>query len=808
MWFNYLKIAFRNLARHKAYSAINILGLSLGVACCLLLTLYIQDERAYDQHHRDLKDIYRITSSFETEKGLDQLVTASPPIAMALRDEIPEVVSATRALNPPGIELCLIRYGDNQFYERDGYLADSTLFEVLTYNLVEGNPKTALVLANSVVLSDKLAKKLFGEQSALDKSIHITQGGSAETYRVTGVFLDNTKSHFHANFFTSMTSHGWGDYMRSPEAMEQWAGQNFVPSYVKLVPGHDLKSVIAKMNEVLVKFGADDMKALGLKKTLGLEPVGDIYLRSDIRQSPRITYLYVIGSIALFILLIACINFMNLTTAKAAQRAAEIGVRKVMGAYRSSLIRQLLGEAVFIVLIAMLISVVIVQAALPVFNELTGKEIQILSGDAAGFLGMLIAIALLTALAAGSYPAFYLSSFEPSRVLKGKVALSHSGGWLRRSLVIFQFMIAIALVCGMLTISDQLRYIQNANLGFDASAKVILPLRTRDAREQFNNLNQSLKTLSQVKAVSSTEYIPGNPVYSDMLFYRDGKSMEDAVMIRRNSVSYGYLEMMNIPIVAGRSFTDNFAVESQKKVIINEAGAKRLDFTPEEIVGEHISFDYDGTHYSYEVIGVMKDYHQQSLHEKIEPLLFEMSENTNRQAYVVASVNPENFDQTVNEIQNTWRRLIPGTPFEFSFADENISKQYGDDRRMARIISGFTIIAMLISCLGLYGLSSYMAERRYKEIGVRKVMGASVGEIVRLMSLEFVKLVVIAFVIATPLAWYAMTQWLKGFAYHVDPQVIVFVLAGVAALAIALFTVSFESVRAATANPVHSLRTE
>ncbi len=807
MLYNYFKIAFRNLARHKAYSAINILGLSLGVACCLLLTLYIQDELSYDKYHRGLDDLYRITTKFQRDTGLDRLATTSPPIGMVMGEEIPEVAYATRALNPPGVDVNLIKYEDKLFYEADGFIADSTLFEVLTYDLLVGNPKNALVESNSVVISDKLAKKLFGTETALDKSINISQGGAAGDYRITGVFRDNQKSHLHANFFTSMTSSGWAEYLRSPMAADEWAGQNFVPAYLRLHPGASREVVVQKMNELLNKYGADDMKALGSRKTLDLEPVKDIYLKSDIQNSPRIIYIYVIASIALFILLIACINFMNLSTAKATQRAPEIGVRKVMGAFRSSLIRQLMGEAMFIVIISMLISVIMLETVLPLFNEITGKDIHLTNENSLYFVLSLVGITLITGLLAGSYPAFYLASFEPAHVLKGKFSMSGSGGLLRKSLVVFQFMIAIVLVCGMLIISKQLTFMQEKNLGFNSAAKIVLPLRTREARSQYEALKHELGQNGRVQTLAGTEYIPGTRVLSDMMYYRDGGNMDNAVLLRRNNVDAGYMEMMGIDLVAGRKFTTNHKMDSAK-LIVNEAGVKKLGFTPEEIIGQHLYFDFQGKTYTFEVVGVMKDYHQTSLKDHIEPLLFESPIDTDRYDFLVVSVAPQNFEETVASIEKTWKQLVNNTPFEYSFLDEGIKKQYDEDRKVAKIISSFTLIAMLISCLGLYGLSSYMAERRFKEIGVRKVMGASVVQIVRLMSFEFVKLVIIAFAIAVPLAWYAMNQWLQGFAFHIPLEVTVFLIAGFAALMIALLTVSFESLRAASVNPIKSLRSE
>lgn len=809
MLFNYFKIALRNIAHSKVYSAINILGLALGIACCLILTLYIQDEASYDQHHQRIDDIYRIVTNFGSETGLQKQGAVSPPIAMTVKEEVPEVEAAVRILNPPGVTQSLMRYQENLFYESNGWLADSTLFDVLTYSLIEGNPKKALVEGNSVVISKKLSEKIFGEEPALNKVIAISQGGELADYKVTGVFVDDFKSHIKANFFTSMTSKGWGEYVtKSNEAANEWAGQNFVPSYLKLVAGHNKASVEKKINDVLKRHGAEAMKALGMHKTLSIEPVKNIYLESETDRSHRITYLYVVGSLAVFILLIACINFMNLSTAKATKRAAEIGIRKTMGAFRSSLITQLMGEAMIIVTFSILISIVLVQLALPYFNQLTDKTISFTSANTPYFIVMLVIIALFTSLVAGSYPAFYLSSFQPAQVLKGKIKLGNSAGRLRQALVVFQFMIAIILVCGIFLISRQLNYVIKKDLGFDSNAKIVLPIRTEEAHNQYAALRKQLESNSKIEAVSGSNYMPGSRIYSDMMFYTDGGNMDNAVDILRNRVDAGYVELLNIKLLAGRTFTDNRSMESQFKVILNRTAAEKFGFTPEKIVGQNLHFDWQGNKYDFQVIGVIEDYHQSSLHEPIRPTLFEMSDNPNRYDYLIASVATENFEQTTEFVEQTWKSLIHDTPFEYSFLDDNIQNQYSSDRRISGIVTSFGLIAMVICGLGLYGLSSYMAERRFKEIGIRKVMGASVPQIVSMMSTEFVKLVLIAFVISVPLAWYCMTKWLEVFSYKTSIEWFIFALAGFIALAIALITVSFESVKSAMSNPVDSLRSE
>jgi len=816
MFTNYLKLALRSLMRNKAYSFINIFGLALGITCCLLLSLYIRDEMSYDKHHKHANDLYRIITNFQSGSIVDRVGSASPPIAMTIKDEVPEVEAAVRILNPPGVKeffttgekektRSLMRYKDNLFYESDGFLADSTLFDVFTYELNEGYAKQALAQPNSVVLSEKLAHKLFGEETALDKMITISQGGKQDEYRVTGIFKEKYNSHIKANFFTSINSSG---SIQNVLNENEWAGQNFVPSYLKLVPGHNKAAVEKKMNDVLIRHGAAAMNAEGIHKTLSLEPVKDIYLKSDVGQKPRISYLYIVGAIALFILLIACINFMNLSTAKASRRATEIGIRKTLGALRSSLIRQILGEAMVTVVIAIIISLMLTRLALPFFNQLTNKNISINSENSVFLLFAGITLTIVSGLLAGSYPAFYLTSFQPVKVLKGKFKPGAASGRLRQTLVVFQFMIAIALVCSIFIISRQVNFMMSENPGFNANAKIVLPLRTDEAHKQYDILKAQIQQNSNVDAVSGCSFIPGTPIFRDMNFYADGENINNIVDIDRNVVDVGFLELLNIKLITGRSFTESRNLDSNRKFILNRSAVSKLGSTPEKIVGQYLHFDWAGKKYDFQVIGVMEDFHQNSLHEEIAPTLFEMENNNKRYDYVVASIASANFEQAVKEMERTWKSLIHDTPFEYSFLDKTVQKQYDEDRKVSKIISCFGIIAMIICALGLYGLSSYMAERRFKEIGIRKVLGASVPQIVGMMSAEFVRLVLIAFVIAVPVAYYGMSKWLEGFAYKISIGWFVFVMAGLVALAIALITISFESIKSALANPIDSLRSE
>lgn len=806
---NYIILAWRNILRSKTYSLINISGLSLGITCCLLLTLYIRDEMGYDKHHARPDDLYRVYTHFETDFGFGQpnIDGISPPILPAVRAEVPEIEAAARCVG--GRAQSLIIYGDNVFYESDGIVADSSLFDVLTYEFIEGNPHRVLVDANTVVITDRLARKLFDNESALNKLIEINQQGTPVTFKVTGVIKDQKKSFVHISFATSMTSDGFAKELRSEYMLNQWAGENFFTGLVRLAPGADIKTVEAKMNQVLTKYGAESLKALGFAKTLHLEPIKDIYLHSDIGQSPRIKYIYVIASIAAFILVLACINFMNLSTARAGKRAAEIGIRKVMGAFRSTLIRHILGEAMVIVLLAIAISIVLVQVCLPYFNHLTGKTISFDTGNVGYFALALLVLAVVTGLLAGSYPAFYLSSFQPAEILKGKFSLSNASGLLRRSLVVFQFVIAITLVSGMIVISRQLNFMQNKSLGFDANARIVLPLRTAEARDRYEGLRQELQKYEAVEMVSGARFAPGTRVFGDMIFYSEGGSMETGRTNFRNEVDQGYVELLGIPMVAGRTFTNNRAMESQNKIIVNRASAKQYGYEPEEMVGKNIYFDWQNKKHAFEVIGVMENYHHISVREEIKPLILVMPDTINEYEVMIASLRPgDDFEKAVAGVEKIWKAQVNNTPFEYSFLDENVQKQYDEDRRVSRIITAFTCMAVLISCLGLYGLSTYMAERRFKEIGVRKVMGASVKQIITMMSSEFVKLVLVALTLSVPLSWYLMDLWLQGFAYRVSIDVLIFVYAGSIALIIALVTVSFESLKAASANPLNALRTE
>jgi putative ABC transport system permease protein len=806
MMTSYIRTALRNLQRNKTYSFINIFGLSIGICCCLLLTLYVFHETSYDKHHIEVENLYRVNTVFKTGDNEHRMRTCSPPIVMTLMEEVAGIEYATRVLNPPQANECLIRYNDNYFYETDGLIADSTIFKVITYEFAEGDINTALNEPNSVVISNEMATRLFGANSALYKVISITQGGTPNDFRVTGVFNKQELSHIQANFFTSMNSSGWAEYLRSPEMTSEWVGSNFVPSYVRLRSGENVEAVTARINETLMKYAGQKLTSTGRSKSMELEPVKDIYLKSDVDQSPKIYYVYGVLSIGIFILIIACINFMNLSTARATRRSAEIGMRKVMGAYRFTLIRQIMAESMAFVIISAIVGLALAWMLLPAFNQLTGISVSFTDINTTYIVVALISVVVVTGLLAGGYPAFYISSFQPAQVLKGQSTAGNVRGWLRQTLVVFQFVVAIMLICATIVVSRQVSFVTTQSLGFDSNAKIVLPLRNDQAKNSFDVLRQEIAMQKTVRGISGTVFIPGQRVLYDGGMYAPGMSMESAVQHGFNPIDTGYMNLMKIEIIAGRALTSGDAMLDRKntKLIINETSALKFNFTPENAVGQVLTSEYNGIKTSYEVVGVMEDIHQTNLHEAISPLAFFIPDK-NTFDYMIVDIDTRNLNETIAASEQVWNRMVPGTPFEFTFLDDNLQSQYTADRNTAMLVNTFSSIAICISCLGLYALSAFMAEQRMKEIGVRKVLGASVPQVMVMMSKEYVRLIALALLIAVPLSWIALSSWLETFAYRITMGASVFAYAGVVAIFFALATVAFETRKAATANPARTL---
>ncbi len=812
MFKNYFKIALRNLKRNKAFSFINIFGLAIGLATCTLIMLYIFSETGYDTQNKDADRIFRIATTAGPLGGVKEKPWAatSAPIAWGLKEDMPEVQQATRLLKFPGVDKMLLKYEHGkdlkQFYETNGYYVDSTFFQIFTYSFKYGSALNSLSQPNSIVISDEVAQKMFGHENPLGKSIKVGLYFGNFNYTVTGVFnAASVKSHIPAHFFLSMRNGDLGTWV---DQQTNWATNNIFYTYVKLKPGANPKAFENKLQSFIDNRGGTDMKALGISKQLFIQPLQDIYLHSDldneIAPNGNITYLYILGSIALFVLLIACINFMNLSTARSGKRAKEVGIRKVMGAEKRSLVYQFIGESVMMSILALALALFIAYALLPFFNTLTQKNLQLF--DKPGLWLWITGLAVCSGIISGFYPAFYLSSFKPISVLKGKLLNNFSALAIRKGLVVFQFAISICLILGAIIIMKQLNYLDNKQLGFNKDQQIILPLRDQNAMRNYDAFRNELLKNPAVKNVTSGSTYPGIPNIEDMLFYAEGKTINDVVDIHLATVGNDYLKTLGFTILAGRGFSKEFTADSNS-IVLNEAALKELGYKVSNAVGKNIYFDFKGTHNTVHIVGVVKDFNFESLYNSIRPFGFTTSMG-NKYSYAIANVATKNYADLLKDIKYSWSKINPDAPFVYSFLDNDFQKNYEKDQRVAGIVSYFTFIGILIACLGLFGLSAFSAEQRTREIGIRKVLGASVTNVASLLSKDFIKLVIIALVIASPLAWFGMNKWLQGFAYRIPISWWMFVLAGMVAILIALLTVSFQAIKAAVANPVKSLRTE
>ncbi len=814
----YFKIAWNNLRKNKVFSFINIFGLAAGLACCMLITLYIRNEISYDKYHQHAADIYQLGTNFIRE-GKETKMSGTPaPVAQAMQFEYPEIEQTTRLLALFNEDKTLLQYTEKNaapqsFYETKGYIADSSFFRVFTYDFLEGNPATALNEPRTVVLSEEIARKIFGNQPALNKLLHISSGTNGDyDFMVTGVFRPVSKpSHIDARFFLSFKG---GEIEQLANRMAtNFANNNMFFTYLQLKPGTDVAALQAKFPAFIDKYAGKDLKAQGFYKKQFLTKLTDIHLYSGMNQNVTppgsVTYLYILTSIALFTLLIACINFMNLSTARSSKRSAEVGIRKVLGAEKSALVRQFLGESVFMSLIAFVFAFALVWFLLPAFNKLAGKELSLSFSQNTITIAAFLVLSVITGIVAGIYPAFYLSSFRPVKVLKGRFSNSLAAVSLRKGLVVFQFVISVALIISSVVIASQMRYLRSADLGFDKDQQVVIPLRSATAKQMYPSLKNELAKLPGVTNVGASLFNPGvfNP--SDNLLYKEGQTMNDAKRTRMNWVDAGYLQTLNIKPVAGRLFSEAFPADTSFRMVLNETAIRDIGFpSAQDAVGRKVYFDYQGQQYGFDIVGVVKDFHFEDLHLPITPYGYQLNSNLDNFNYMLVHTRGADMKALLSSIGAGWHRLNPNEPFEYNFLDEEFQKNYQAEDRLAGIVGYFTMIAILICCLGLFGLAAFSAEQRVKEIGVRKVLGASVSGIVGLLSKDFLKLVFVAIVIASPLAWYIMNKWLQDFAYRVDISWWVFAVAGAGAVLIAFITIGFQAIRAATVNPVKSLRTE
>ncbi len=809
---NYFKVTIRNIVRNKLYAAINIIGLSVSLACCLLILLYASEELSFDRHHGGKK--FRLVTDLSQKDGETfKIGSSSIPIAPAIEAQIPEVVRTTRVT---GAEVFknkdLISYKGNQFYIEKGLVVDSSFFDMLKFHFVYGTPSSSLPNGNSIVLDAPYALKLFGNVDPIGEVVQLSTAMGKDEFRVTGVY---ESKHFHSHltppYVISNRNNAWNGFLSNFSNM--WVGNNLVYTYVELIETADPKIVEEKIHSVFLKNGAEEMKATGLSKVMYLEAIESVHTSSDrtmdVSGSTSMVFIKVLVTIGLVILILACVNYINLSTAQASQRALEVGVRKVMGVSSRGLVVQFLGESFFIVFISAALSVLIAELGLPVFNSLTNIPVSISTDNAAYIALYLGGFILFTGLAAGFYPAFYLASFNPSVVLKGKNKDKGVATNLRKGLVIFQFTISVTLISAIIIISQQIDFIKNKELGFDATTKIVVPLRTEEALKGYKGLKQKFATLAGVKSVSGTTATPGMNILNDLLVYRAGGSMDDAKTAYSVEVDYNYLNTIGIELVHGQGFNATMFTEDdfKKKVIINQTVSDALGFEGEEAIGEVLYFDWRDMNFEYTVVGIAKDIHQFSLKDELAPMMYTLS----RQAYfpyILMEVALKDFQSNKEILESEWKTLVPDTPFELEALEDTMIAQYDSDFKTFSLIKYFAFISVVISCLGLYALSLFMAERKFKEIGVRKVMGAEIKDIILLVSKDLSILIIIAFVVSIPISLFAMNKWLNEFEFKIEPGAMTFITAGAISLLIGWLTISYQSFRAARTNPIKVLKDE
>ncbi len=806
---SYLKTAFRFLLKNKTFSFINIFGLAAGTLCCLYILLYVQQQYSYDKHHNDVKDIYRLTTDLQLTGDKHRSGASSPPIVAAMKRDFPEVESYTRIAKTDilGAKEHLLRYKEKSFYETGALYVDSTFFNIFTYHFVQGKPAHALDDPYDIVLLKPVAEKLFGNGDAIGKMINIDDAYGKHDFKVTGVIDESLgKSHIDGRMFIMMKSGQVGAGMSD---ITEWAGNNFMFTYVKLRPGADPLALERKLPAFLNKYAADKLKAYGMKKQLHLQHISDIHTTTgfeiELTQAANPSFLLILIVIALIIQVIACINFMNLSTARASKRAREVGVRKVIGAGKYDLMKQFLGESFLLALIGVLIALPLLYVLLPYLNQITSANIRLAFFADYRLWLMLGGLVLVTGLLAGSYPAFYLANFEAIKVIKGNFTSRISAIGIRKFLVVIQFSASTAMIMGIIIIYSQLNFIKSADLGFDKSQKLVFSFYTNDAQKQMPALASDLKQLADVKNVTLADNYLSQFVLHDHGVYTAGSDMAHATDAQNIACDQYFVKTNGIKMVSGRDFMKG----DSNKVLINEALAKRLNIYPHNAAGTKLYSQFGNQPASFVTVeGVMKDFNYNSLHGEVRPFMLVYDSNAGDMATMIVSVNSNNYKKLLAQIGNVWAKNLPSVPFQYAFLDAEVQKQYEGEITTSQIINSFTLIAVLISCLGLFGLAAFSAEQRKKEIGIRKVLGSSVSGIVSLLSKDFLVLVGISFIIALPFAWYGMDKWLQGFSYRVHLSWWMFALAGIMAVAIALITVSSQAIKAALANPVKSLKAE
>ena len=787
---NYLLVAIRNLRKNRAFSTINILGLALGLGCSLLIFLWVNDEQNMDKFHKNRNQLYSVYERQYYENKIDAFHSTPGIMGDEMKKVLPEVKYAS---GMAWEDLSTFQVGDKIMKEMGNH-AGADFFKMFSFTLLQGKAESALSSPVSIAISRKMANDFFGSpEAAIGKTIRYA---NSKDFTVAAVF-ENVPENSSMKF----------DYIASWESFldeQNWAkdwGNNGPRTLIMLRPDADPVAFEKKITKFLDNYNKDQGK--GFRIELGIQRIDDMYLHSHFTETGaieggRIEYVRLFSLVAIFILIIGCINFMNLTTARSIKRAKEIGVRKVVGAFRLALIRQFIGEAILLTALSMLVALILVVLLLPLFNNLTGKAILFPSTNPLFWLGM-VALILVTGFISGSYPALFLSSFNPVVVLKGSLKLSPSSAWFRKGLVVFQFALSIILIVGTIVVSKQINFIQTTNLGYDRENLVYISLEG-DLPKQYELFKQKGLNMPGIKSISRISQTPTSIENGTMGVEWEGKDPGTKPMFTQAAVGYDFTSTMNIKILMGRDFSKNFATDTAG-YILNEQALKKMGL--KDPIGKPITFwQKKGT-----IIGVIKNFHFNSLHVPVNALIIRQGETDNYGAALVKT-QPGKTKEAINSLEILCKELNPKFPFSYQFSDEEYSKLYKSEEMTGKLADCFAFLAIFISCLGLLGLAMFTAEQKMKEIGIRKVLGASISSLFILLSREFLLFVIIAVLIASPIAWYAMQNWLEDYAYKISISWWMFVVAGMAALIIALITVSFQAIRAAFANPVNSLRSE
>ncbi|MBL7960297.1 ABC transporter permease [bacterium] len=802
MFKNYIKIALRNLFKHKLYSSINIMGLAVGMACCMLIIMYVMFESSYDGYHKNAGRMYRVWREFMNPDGATSLTLGpiAPKFAPLFRENFPEFEHVTQIIPDRGSLISR----DNQFFNEPGFMwADEHFFDVFTSKWIDGDAVTALKEPNSVILTRSMANKYFGDQNPMGQSITYER---EVAFKVTGIIEDTPlNSHFYFDFLASFVSL---KNLAPSNFLETWGSNNF-STYVVLKNGESPDRMESKFPEFLDRHMPEQQGRKPSQYTrLHMQPVTDIHLfshlNSEIGENSDITYIYILLAVALFVLLIACINYVNLATARSMRRAKEVGMRKVLGAQYAQLMRQFVGESLIMAFIAMAVAILLVELTLPFFNGFVNRSLELdYLNNLWSFLS-LIAITAIVGILTGGYPAFFLAKSKTLLVLKNIKENSNPKSWLRSSLVILQFSISIILIISMGIVYNQLSYLHDKDMGFNKEQVVVLP-SGQSMLTDLETFKNKLLQNTNIICVSAAKRIPSDRLLDagGASIIKNGKVHAVDFRIASLNVDHDYIPTFEMKMAAGRNFQKQLASDSTKAFIINEKAAVMLGWTsPQDAVGQPFNYsDREGF-----IIGVVKDFHFESLHQEIAPIVMRIS--TSSLNKISIRIRPQDIPSTIGFLQSIWQEYRADYPFEYSFVDDRFDQLYRNEEKLGQVFGFFAGLSIFIACMGLLGLAAFMTELRTKEIGIRKVLGASVGNITAMISKEFMKFIVVASLIAWCISYFVMHRWLSLFAYHIEMNYFTFVLASMVALVIALSTVGFQAVKAATANPVEALKYE